>query len=120
MRDAGFTRPLLWNLFEKAAYTPPNVEFVPLSVSVYRIISDLKCHGQLQLIDYFAEKLSNAIQKHNEQKPQLLIPIPLHSQRLRQRGYNQSAELAKNLARNLDIPFDNSALIRIKNMLPQA
>lgn len=84
-----------------------------------RLIGDMKYHGQLQLTDYFANQLSRYIQQKNETKPQLLIPIPLHPKRLRQRGYNQSVELAKTLSKQLNIPLDNTALIRIKNTLPQ-
>lgn len=42
-----------------------------------------------------------------------LIPIPLHKSRLRERGYNQALELAKNLAEHLQIPVLN-CLVRSK------
>lgn len=38
--------------------------------------------------------------------PQLLVPVPLHSSRLRQRGYNQSLLLTRALARQLNLPID--------------
>lgn len=37
--------------------------------------------------------------------PQLLIPVPLHRQRLRERGFNQAALLARQLAAALDLPW---------------
>ena len=88
---------------------------------VNRLIADMKYHSQLQLADYLAHQLALAVQQQceSESKPQLLIPIPLHPKRLRQRGYNQSVELAKTLSKHLNIPLDNNALIRIKNTLPQ-
>ena len=81
----------------------------------------MKYHSQLQLADYLAHQLASAVQQQceSESKTQLLIPIPLHPKRLRQRGYNQSVELAKTLSRHLNIPLDNNALIRIKSTLPQ-
>lgn len=85
-----------------------------------RLIGDMKYHNQLQLTDYFANKLSLHIQQQNGIKPERLIPIPLHPKRLRQRGYNQSVELAKTLSKQLNIPVDNVTLTRIKNTLPQA
>jgi ComF family protein len=44
----------------------------------------------------------------------LLIPVPLHAGRLRERGYNQALELAKPLARAFAIPLRSDALMRIR------
>lgn len=51
--------------------------------------------------------------------PQQLICVPLHPQRLRERGYNQALELAKPLARALRIPLDADALIRLRHTSAQ-
>lgn len=45
--------------------------------------------------------------------PQLLVPVPLHPKRLRQRGFNQSLEIAKSLGRQLHIAVDKNALQRV-------
>jgi len=50
--------------------------------------------------------------------PDLLIPMPLHPARLRERGFNQAAELTNPLASALKIPIDHS-VIRQKATLPQ-
>lgn len=52
-------------------------------------------------------------------EPELLIPIPVHKSRLRQRGYNQAALLAEGLSRRLSIPMREDILIRSKKTLPQ-
>ena len=52
--------------------------------------------------------------------PERLLPVPLHPARLRQRGYNQSLELARPLSRQLDIALDRSCFQRILNTPPQA
>lgn len=44
--------------------------------------------------------------------PQLLITVPLHRHRLRQRGYNQALELARPLARGLALPLRHDVLRR--------
>ena len=49
-----------------------------------------------------------------------LIPVPLHPRRLRRRGYNQSALLAREIGRNLNLPLQENLLIRVKNPQPQA
>lgn len=53
-------------------------------------------------------------------KPMLLIPVPLHASRLRDRGYNQALELARPLARALAIPLRHDALLRIRATPAQA
>lgn len=44
----------------------------------------------------------------------LLVPVPLHRSRLWQRGFNQSALVARELARKLGVPADAMALRRLK------
>jgi ComF family protein len=49
----------------------------------------------------------------------VLIPVPLHKNKLKERGYNQSEELAKELAKILKIPVISNCLIKIKSTAPQ-
>ena len=49
----------------------------------------------------------------------LIVPVPLHSRRLRERGYNQSELLAKGLAKQSGLALDSSLLSRIKHSRPQ-
>jgi competence protein ComFC len=50
----------------------------------------------------------------------VLVPVPLHTKRLRERGYNQSALLARELSRRRGLPLVEECLVRIENSLPQA
>ena len=49
-----------------------------------------------------------------------LLPVPLHPARLRERGYNQSAEIARGLAAVLGVPVCDGVLRRNKNTQQQA
>lgn len=49
----------------------------------------------------------------------VLIPVPLHPQRLREREYNQSLLLAHGLSQHLQIPLLLSCLLRIRATVPQ-
>ena len=49
----------------------------------------------------------------------LIIPVPLHWQRLLKRGYNQSQLLARFLAKKINLPLAPSVLVRTKNTPPQ-
>ncbi|NLI60463.1 MAG: ComF family protein [Clostridiales bacterium] len=45
----------------------------------------------------------------------IIVPVPLHPSRERQRGFNQAKILAQGLSKNTDIPLDSKSLIRVKN-----
>ncbi len=49
----------------------------------------------------------------------VLIPVPLHNKKLRERGYNQSEELAKELSKITKTPVLSDILIKIKPTKPQ-
>lgn len=46
--------------------------------------------------------------------PDALIPVPLHPSRLKQRGFNQSLELARKISRGLDLPVYKDILVRTR------
>mgnify|MGYP001304268822 FL=1 len=52
-------------------------------------------------------------------QPALVVPVPLHPRRLRQRGYQQALELAKPVAKHLHAPLEVHLLQRIKTTPPQ-
>jgi competence protein ComFC len=56
----------------------------------------------------------------NKMKGDVLIPVPLHSSRLRERGYNQSELLAREISHIINIPFDSGIVQRIRDNEPQA
>jgi ComF family protein len=49
----------------------------------------------------------------------LLMPVPLHPRRLRERGFNQSLLLAREVAKDLKVDLDFLSLQRIKYTKPQ-
>jgi ComF family protein len=54
-----------------------------------------------------------------EQFPDVILPIPLHPRRQRQRGFNQSALLAVHVGRQLTIPVNQKAMKRVRYTNPQ-
>ncbi len=52
--------------------------------------------------------------------PALLLPVPLHRRRLRQRGHNQALELARPLARALRVPLRHDLLLRQRATMAQS
>ena len=51
--------------------------------------------------------------------PDVVVPIPLHPRRLRQRGYNQSAVLARQIARGLGVRAALGLLVRVRDTRSQ-
>ena len=50
---------------------------------------------------------------------EILVPVPLHGKRLRERGYNQSSLLAKELSKLTRLPVVNDSLVRKRFAPPQ-
>lgn len=50
----------------------------------------------------------------------LLIPMPLHPARIKERGFNQSLEVAKVVAKQRNITLDVTSCTRVRNTCPQA
>ena len=51
---------------------------------------------------------------------EILVPVPMHHKRLRERGYNQSGLLARELGRLCGLPVLGNCLVRQRHTLPQA
>ncbi len=56
----------------------------------------------------------------NPMPGEVLVPVPLHLKRLRERGYNQSSLLARELGKLTKLPVVDNCLIRQRHALPQA
>ena len=55
-----------------------------------------------------------------DQLPQCILPVPLHPERQKQRGFNQAIELARPIAKALNIPLDINSCVRTTNTPSQA
>ncbi|PHV38730.1 ComF family protein [Janthinobacterium sp. BJB304] len=88
---------------------------------VDQLLLQLKFGARLALAPLFAELLHVAIQQQQEwQAPQLLCPVPLGPARLAERGFNQALEIARPLARLLDIPLQPRLALRVRETRAQS
>lgn len=83
------------------------------------LLHEFKYHEGLYLCSFLASLILHSLPQDAE-KPQCLLPVPMHPSRLRQRGFNQAAELTKQLGHALDLPYDLSRCKKIINTAPQA
>lgn len=80
----------------------------------------LKYEEVTRLGDWFAARLVETIAAHgNDFCPDVVVPVPLHADRLRERGYNQAEMIARPLARRLGLKLDPCLLARTRPRPPQ-
>lgn len=84
-----------------------------------RLVRGLKFGRQLGLARLTGALLAKAAQTGHWEQPELLIPVPLHDTRLRQRGYDQAQAIARETGRRLGIPVDAHACRRVRATAPQ-
>lgn len=63
--------------------------------------------------------LEAALDREQAQAPDLLLPVPLSAERLRERGYNQSLELARPLARRRGLNCEAKLVLRLRDTAHQ-
>ena len=102
-------KPAIDNLIAACQYEEP----------LRGLLHEFKYHEGLYLGSFLANLILDALPP-NLDKTQCLIPIPMHPKRLRQRGFNQSAELTKQLSRTLSIPYSLYDCMKTTNTAPQA
>ena len=87
---------------------------------VRRALFDVKYRHKKEYCDFFSyaafDRLSDWIKKVS---PDVIIPVPVHKERLRKRGYNQAAEFAAGLKDFTGIPVLSGLLVRQKNTVAQ-
>ena len=93
------------------------------------IITKLKYHKKIHLAKILAELFTqqapfSAAQDNEESQlyplPQLIIPMPMHTKRLRERGYNQALEISRFLASYYQLPLDYKYFVRTRYTQLQA
>lgn len=80
-----------------------------------RLMHALKYDGNKALGIYLGKLFADELLKSATfEKPGVLIPVPLHKDKLRKRGYNQSEQIAIGMSDKLGVPYRNDVLIRRK------
>lgn len=81
---------------------------------VQEMLHNLKYRGAKELSGFFGGWLGAELKEMSEfREVQLVIPVPLHKQKLRKRGYNQVEGFGKALAQALEVPYRDDILIKI-------
>ena len=83
-----------------------------------RLLPRLKFHDDLAAGRLLGGLMAEALA--GTERPDALIPVPLHRRRLRSRGFDQTLELAVPLARALRLPLMDDILMRMRESAPQS
>ena len=101
---------------------PPRFGKVSVALSygfpVDALIRRLKYAADLALVEPLAALLAE--RAGEGMLPDCMIPMPLSVQRLQERGFNQSMEIARSLARRLQVEVAATACKRVRHTPPQA
>ncbi len=85
-----------------------------------RSMAQIKYSNRREYLDFYAEAVWHRLGRRIRRlEPQLLLPVPIHPDRRRARGFNQAEELARRLSIFFCIPVDTRTLRRTRNTLPQ-
>ena len=77
-------------------------------------------YGNIRALAKPLAKLLNDYLITNPIPGEVLVPVPLHQKRLRERGYNQSSLLANELGKLINLPVIDDCLVRQQHAPPQA
>lgn len=101
----------------KGRYTPDGLTvFFHYDGAIRSAIKTLKYRLVTDLAEEFISLIQNSLLVNNS----VLIPIPLHPSRLRERGFNQAEILGRLLSKKLNITMRTDILKRARETVPQA
>lgn len=85
-----------------------------------KLIHELKYKGNEEIGSFFGNWLGEILKQNNEFSDiNLIVPVPLHPKKRKQRGYNQVSKFGEKLSFHLKIPFIENELIRITSTKTQ-
>ncbi|HSW57786.1 MAG TPA: double zinc ribbon domain-containing protein, partial [Dehalococcoidales bacterium] len=84
-----------------------------------QIIHQFKYKNLRALAEPLGLILQNFLQ-HTPLPVEVVVPVPLHPRRLKERGYNQSSLLAKEISRRMNLSMLDDEVKRVKYVIPQA
>jgi len=85
------------------------------SGKVKELLHQLKYCNRPMIGTKLGKQLAKRISLIADKESYVLIPVPLHPQRQKKRGYNQALKIAEGIQQELDIPINTKVLKRIQN-----
>ena len=92
----------------------------PVSTLIHWMKFEANLSAALTLGTLLAETVAESIAEFGASVPDAIVPVPLHRDRLRSRGFNQAQELARPVSRRLGRPLLMRACVRTRATRPQS
>lgn len=87
---------------------------------VQHLIHDLKYRGHREIGSYLGKWLGTELSNSDwKNKIKVVIPVPLHRSRLRERGYNQVEDFGKEIAKSLNAEYIDDILLKTSSTQTQ-
>lgn len=108
------------------AYPPPfdnTYALFPYKAPIIQLIIQLKFRHQLSIAQTLGSLMAQAIETtwyKNKPLPDLIIPMPLHKTRLKERGFNQALEIGRPIAKAHALRLDIKGIERRKATAAQS
>ena len=104
---------------KKTPYYDDSISLFSFKDTTVQLIHLLKFHEKLAAARLLGDLLSVTMVREHIDKPDCLLPVPLYKKRLKERGFNQSIELARSLQKTWRVPLDTHSVVRIRNTQSQ-
>ena len=85
-----------------------------------RSVSMFKYHNRREYAKVYAAEMHRHCRYFLHQaSPEVILPVPVHPQKKRERGFNQAELVAKELGKLMKVPVDTNYLVRKEKTTPQ-
>ncbi len=85
---------------------------------IQKALLDLKFHNMRALAPQLGQMLADFIEAV-PLRGEVVVPVPSHPRRLRERGFNQAALIAREFGKSVGMPVDEKLLARVKDAKSQ-
>lgn len=86
---------------------------------ISNLVAQFKFQGTISHARLLGRLMASSLKSSMPDLPEFIIPVPLHTRRISQRGFNQSLELARYLSRCLGVALDDKMVGRARHTPPQ-
>ena len=118
LADDASENVLCGRCLKKKPYFDDSRSIFSFEKGIIGLIHKLKFHDKLAISRLLGYWLANTVVTKME-KPDCLLPVPLHNKRMKQRGFNQSIEISRALKKAWEIPLEMDMVRRVRETQSQ-
>ncbi len=105
---------------QKPPYFDHSLSLFSYEKNAIHLIRQLKFQQKLARSRLLGSMLADRVEQTGAALPHCLLPVPLNNKRLRQRGFNQSVELSREVAKQFGLMLDVGSVARMRDTQSQS